>query len=447
MAGLIKGAVVKIMRKKITKKGLTAALLFICLASAGAYKTFFTHKQSFYSYRYPVEQNEFSSYEKEFDKIKNFYLDKIKNEPGNAHDKAMLAHYYLGAAKEFARDDFFEEAARYALASLKQQPSKNATALQVLANLAIARHESKRAQGYGQTLLRMDAVNPEAYSILIEASLQMGDIKEANRYADNLVQLFPSEASFTLRAQVLAEQGRAEEALVDYNQAFAVEEEDVAQALKTRNSFAKFCSDVGNIDLAEKVLKEALRINPKSSRTLYELGELKLKNQKAEEAATYFKQAFQESKQLTYLYAEARAHKEKGDEAYAKRLTAQIEAILRDQVKKNKRSANTTELIRLLLERGATSDIHEGLRLAKAEYTRRLDSESSLMLAWANEKNNNLLEARKHVREILSKNIKTPEIFHRASSIEKKLKNGPLADVYSKQAALEISSDYKTLWY
>ncbi len=440
------------MKKKFKQNGRTSALmaaigLVVCLSGAGLYKTFYAPKQSFYSYRYPVEQNEFSSYEKEFDKIKNYYMDKIKSEPGDAHDKAMLAHYYLGAAKEFSRDDYFEEAARYALASIKQQPSKNTTALQVLAQLALARHESRRAQGYGLTLLKMDAVNPVAYSILVEAALQIGDIKEANRYADNLVQLFPSEASFTLRAQVLAEQGRAEEALVDFNQAFAVEEEDVAQALKTRNSFARFCIDVGNIDLAEKVLKEALRINPKSSRTLYELGELKLKNQRPEEAADYFKQAFQESKQLSYLYAEARAHKEKGDDIYAKKLISQIETILRDQVKKNKRSANATELIRLLLERGAPSDIHEGLRLAKAEYARRMDSEASLFLAWANEKNNNLFEARKHVREILSKNIKTPEIFHRASSIEKKLKNGPLADVYSKQAALEISSDYKTLWY
>lgn len=437
----------KAIKKKITRKSLVASLLLLTLLSAGVYRMFFYQKPDFYSYRYPVEHNEFSSYEKEFDKIKNFYVDKIKNEPHNAHDKAMLAHYYLGAAREFARDDYFEEAARYALASIKQQPSKNPAALKVLAELALSRHESKRARNYGFTLLKMDPLTPEAYTILVESYLQTGELEDANKQADDLIALFPSQASFTLRAEVLAQQGRSEEALVDYNQAFIVEDEDVAQAVRTRNSFARFCMNVGKHDLAEKVLAEALRINPKSSRTLYELGELHLKLKKPEEAATYFKQAFQESKQLTYLYAEARAHREKGDIEYAKTLTTQIEGILREQVKKNKRSANTSELIRLLLERGAPGDIREGLRLAKTENARRMDSESSLLLAWALEKNNNLQEARKSIRGILSRNIKTPELFRRASSIESKLKNVPLAEVYSKRASLQISSDYKTLWY
>lgn len=435
---------------RFTKQGLVISLglIFVMVgAMAAGYRYFNKNKLDFYSYRYQVEQNDISSYEKEFDKIRDFYLDKIKTASNNSHDKAMLAHYFVGAGKEFSRDDYFDEAARYALASLKLQPFKNSTALEVLAELALARHESKRAQGYGQTLLKMDPVSPRAYSILVESFLQIGELKEANRYADNLVQLFPSEASFTLRAQVLSAQGRAEEALVDFNQAFIVEEEDIGQAVRTRNTFSKFCMDVGNIDLAEKVLKEALRINPKSSRTLYELGELSLRKKNHDEAADYFKQAFQESKQLSYLYAEAKAKKEKGDIEYAKTLTAQTEKMLRESVKKNRRSANVTALIRLLLDRSNPKDIKEGLALAKVESLRRMDSESSLLLAWAHEKNNNLLEARKSIREILSKNIKTPELFNRASSIEGKLKNAPLAEVYSKQAALKMSSDYKTLWY
>lgn len=443
----ITGAVVKAKKFKITRKGLIACFLLLALTAAGAYRVFLYQKPDFYSYRYPVEHNEFSSYEKEFDKIKNFYIDKIKSEPHNAHDKAMLAHYYLGAAREFSRDDYFEEAAKFALASIKQQPSKNSAALKVLAELALSRHESKRARNYGFTLLKMDPLTPEAYAILVESFLQTGELESANKHADDLIALFPSQASFTLRAEVLAQQGRAEEALVDYNQAFIVEDEDAAQAVRTRNSFARFCMNVGKNDLAEKVLKEAFRINPKSSRTLYELGELQLKMKKPEEASLYFKQAFQESKQLSYLYAEARAHKEKGDMEYSKTLITQIEGILREQVKKNKRSANAAELIRLLLERGNPADIREGLRLAKAENARRMDSESSLLLAWALEKNNNLHEARKNIRGILSRNIKTPELFQRASSIESKLKNRPLAEVYSKRASLQISSDYKTLWY
>jgi len=442
---------VKVMRKKIALKGALISLFFLSLLSAGLYfypcfyKTFFSAQQGLYTYRYPVEQNAFSSYEKEFDKIKNFYLDKIKKDPHDAQDKAMLAHYYLGAAREFSRDDYFEEAAKFALASLKQRPSKNFSALKVLAELALARHESKRALKYGFTLLKMDPLSPEVYNILIKSYLQSGELKEANRFADNLIQLFPNENSFTLRAEVLSLQGRTEEAWVDYNQAFGLEEENVAEAVRTRNSFARFCISVGHLDLAEKALKEALRINPLSSRTLYELGELKLKTKELDDATAYFKLAFQESKQLTTLYAQAQVAREKGEMLYAKNLVSKLEVILREQVRKNKRSVNAAALIRLLLERGNPRDITEGLRLARAQQARRLDSESTLLLAWAHEKNNNLLEARKGIREILSRNIKTPALFNRASSIEKKLKNSRLADVYSKKASLEISSDPLTL--
>lgn len=436
----------KVMKKRITLKGALVSLFFLSLLSAGVYfyKTFFSAQQGLYTYRYPVEESEFSSYEKEFDTIKNFYLDKIKRDPHDAQDKAMLAHYYLGAAKEFSRDDYFEEAAKFALSSLKQRPSKNFSALKVLAELALARHESKRALKYGFTLLKMDPLTPEVYNILVKSYLLSGDLQESNRFADNLIQLFPNENSFTLRAEVLALQGRTEEAWVDYNQAFALEDENVAEAVRTRNSFARFCMGLGHLDLAEKVLKEALRINPKSSRTLYELGELKLKTKELDDATAYFKQAFQESKQLTSLYAQARVAREKGDRVYAKNLVSQLELTLRMQTRKNKRSVNVETLIHLLLERGNPRDITEGLRLARAQQARRLDSESTLLLAWAHEKNNNLLEARKGIREILSKNIRTPALFNRASSIEKKLKNRQLADVYSKQAALEISSDAPT---
>jgi hypothetical protein len=159
---------------KFRKQGTVVTLIFTIVATAGLalfYRNFHKQKLDFYSYRYQIEQNDITSYEKEFEKIRAFYLDKIKTDPRNAHDKAMLAHYYAGAGKEFSRDDYFDEAAKYALASLKQQPLKNPAAVQVLAELALARHESKRAQGYGYTLLKMDTQSPVAYSVLVESAI------------------------------------------------------------------------------------------------------------------------------------------------------------------------------------------------------------------------------------------------------------------------------------
>lgn len=418
----------------MTKRIIVSMLLLSLLATLGV---LLANKNSDYLYTFSVLSINEEKRDRDFVNGVDSYLKKIKWNPTDHRSMAMLSRLYLERAKELDSKEYYLQAARYAYRSIAILPLYSPAAYFVLADIALVDHEFEKALHYAQIILTQKKSNsPEASLILAKSHFALGNFEQAMIFADELIALFPSEKAYTLRATILAGQGRDLEAMNDFEEAIKLLEDDPVQASYTRAAYARFLisrsAQKGNLATAKNLLEEALRITPHSSFALELMGSLYEKEKKFQDAVKYFKLGFKQSKQIIFLFKEAKSYQLAGNTELASTLFAQTESLLRPDLK-NAKSTSTIDLIRLLLERGRESDFSESLRLATREKNLRPTPEALILYSWALEVNGHLLEARKSLRGMLARNIHGEEVLKRAAIVETKLNNQNLANIYKNQ--------------
>lgn len=418
----------------MTKRIIISMMLLALLATLGVQ---LTNKKSDYVYTYSVLNISEEKRDRDFVSGVDFYLKKLKWNPTDHRSMALLSRLYVERAKELESKEYYLQAARYAYRSIALLPLNGPVAYFVLAEIALAENEFEKAIHYAQIILKQKkSSSPEASLILASSHFALGNFEQAMIFADNLITLFPSEKAYTLRANILAGQGRDQEAIFDFEEAIKLLEDDPVQASYTRAAYARFLITrsalKGNLATAKNLLDEALRITPHSSLALGLMGSLYEKEKKFQDSIKYFKLAFRQSKQIIFLFKEAKSYQVSGNKELASTLFAQTESLLRMELK-NARNSSAIDLIRLLLERGQESDFSESLRLATREKNLRSTPEALILYSWALEVNGHLLEARKSLRGMLARNIHDLEVLKRAAIVESKLKNQNLANIYKNQ--------------
>lgn len=414
------------------KKRIVISLSLLALLAALGIN--FAKQKSDYRYTYNLPVISDEKRHNDFRGQVEFYVKKISKNPGAHADMSLLAQLYAERAKELDSSEYYFLAARYAYKSINAMPLYNPAAYFVLADIALAQNDFTRAINLAHVILKQrKSKSPEAYIILSKSHFALGNLVDAMAYADELIAIFPSEKAFSLRAGILAEQGRNKEALTDYEEAISLREDDPVQASETRAMFANFLinrsTQASHLENAKKLLDEALRINPTSAIALGFMGKYYETEEKYSKAIFYYKEAFRQSKQFSYLIKEARVHKLANEAEIADLIFAQTEVLIRQDLKKSKMT-NARDLIRLMLERGNPLDYPETLYLASKSGIGRATTEALLLHAWALELNGQLKLARKMIRQILARNFHSEEVLERASSIEAKLKNKNLSDIY-----------------
>jgi tetratricopeptide (TPR) repeat protein len=326
-----------------------------------------------------------------------------------------------------------------ALHSLKVLPSFNGRSELILADIAQARHQFSRAIQIADHVLhdRYAHASPvQAYTLIVTSQLALGEVQAANRSADRLVDMFPNVSTHTLRALVMIAQGRSSEALHDFKRALELETfGDARESAWLRTMMARFYFKQGKLEEASDLLKEALRISPADHLALGLLAEVKLRQDKPNEAITHFEEAFSSSKQIIYLVGQVRAKAQAGDTPGAQELSEQVEKMIRKELANPKGYAHRTELVRLLLDRGGPRDNEEALQLTQAEAGLRRNSETLFYLAKAQSKNGRIVEARETIREVLRTGVQDSEYFDLAANIYDRLKDASEAKYYFEKSA------------
>lgn len=389
----------------------------------------YARKKSAYVYTYTLSDMSKTAMNEDLLKEITYYQNKLKKKSASSQDLTRLAQLYSRRAKTMNMPEYFEEARHLAYKSIGLMPQRNPNAFYVLADIALFNHDYKNAIDYAKVILNQKkSSSAEAYFILANSYFSVGNMVEANFFADELIANYPSERAYTLRAMIFSDQGRDDEAIADFEEAINQKEDDQEQAATTRAMYGKYFLDRstirGNLDRAYELLSESLRIYPTNSTALDLMGDYLEKDKNFNKAAMFYKKAFYESRQLKYLFKEASAHKKSGEKEFADKLFAQVEILLRDNLLQNKK-ADAAELIRFLLERGADKDYPEVMMLARAQVRKKESTESILLLAWSLEVNNKLNEANKFIRGLINKSVRSNEVLGRAKIIEEKLKTKP----------------------
>ncbi len=359
--------------------------------------------------------------------------ERIQKLPGEALDRAALSAAYLARARSSGANEDYEKAERLAKESLRSLPISNLGAKMTLARVAEARHEFKKAIGIAREVLS-ESRKSDALALLATSNLALGELNEASRAADTLVNDRPSLGNHSLRALVLTAQGRDAEAEYEFKRGIAAEDAgELAESTRTRCLLARFYLKRGRISEAEDLIHEALRISPGNHLALNLRGELELARGQFSSAEKYFFEAFSSSRQMIYFRNYGNAKKLKGNIAGAEQTWQEAEKILRKEIGSGG-YGHRLELVQLLLDRGKQSDLVEALKLAVEESRNRQSADSLRVLARAEARAEKWKEAREHLLQIARTGIKDADSYALAAQVESALGNQGLAKFYSDYA-------------
>ncbi|BAY07659.1 tetratricopeptide repeat protein [Calothrix sp. NIES-2098] len=373
-----------------------------------------------------------------------FYQEKVRQNPQSGLNLASLAQSYLKMAKATGESNWYLLAEQAAKRSLSNLPFNNHSAAIVLARVAQARHDFTEAIRLSQQVLKLQPRNDNALAILVTSNLAMGKLSEAKIAADALVNKIPTQSSLTLQALVLTAQGKDEAAIDTFKLALSVEEPgEIGSSASTRVLLGQFYYKHGQLELAEQLYQEALRILPRYPLALLHLAELETRKGNYQKAASLYAQVLPNNQKTSTIFdhavlrGQARIKQLQGDTLAASNLLNQAETLLRQENAAghtNGSFGHRRELARLLLDKNRPQDIAEALSLMQAEVSIRRDAQTLDTLAWALFRSGRVKEAQEIIQEAVRLGTQDGSIFYRAGIIAKALGNQEQAVSYEKLA-------------
>ncbi|BAY23506.1 TPR domain protein [Calothrix sp. NIES-2100] len=373
-----------------------------------------------------------------------FYQEKVRENPDSGLNLTALAQTYLKMAKATGESNWYLLAEQAAKRSLSHLPFNNQGAIIVLARVAQARHDFTQAIRLAEQVLKLQPSNDNAIAILVTSNLAMGNLPPAKTAADQLVNKLPSQGNLTLQALVLVAQGQDKAAIETFQYALAAEEPgELGTSAWTRVLLGQFYYKHGQLELAENLYKEALRILPRYPLALLHLAELETRKGNYQTAESLYAQVLPNSQKSATIFdhavlrGKAKLQQLQGNEAEARQLLNQAEILLRQENATghtNGSFGHRRELARLLLEKNHPQDTAEALSLMQAEINIRRDAQTLDTLAWALLRSGRLADAQAKIQAALQLGTKDAGIFYRAGIIAKALGNKEQALNYEKLA-------------
>jgi tetratricopeptide (TPR) repeat protein len=215
-----------------------------------------------------------------------FWERRVARDPDDFISATKLGEACLRQARLTGDLTFHTRAESSLKAALALSPG-HVPALVNLASVAQAQHRFREAASLGRKALALQANEPAAYAVWGDASLELGDLAEAEQATLQLHRLSPGLASFSRRARLRWLRGDAAGALADLQQASEAGERDGARAEDhawCRVERGQLLFRVGDFAGADLEYQTALKLCPGSHLALTHLAELRAAQQRFPEA-------------------------------------------------------------------------------------------------------------------------------------------------------------------
>jgi tetratricopeptide (TPR) repeat protein len=391
---------------------------------------FFRHNSLNSPYSYPFEPSAPGNNTLRLEKEIAFYQKKIAQDPESALNQASLAGTYLKMARATGEASWYLLAESTAQQSLAKMPFDNEAAVISLARVNLARHDFRQAL----KLIKPISKSENTLPLLVTAHLALGELDEAQKAANALVNRIPSLGSLTLKGLVEVSRGEDEAALKDLQQAIALEEpEEAGSSVWARTLLGRLYYKQGKLKEAESLYQESLRILPTYPPALLNLAQLEIRQGRYSEAEKLYSQIYLTLQKSPTVYDHvvlrgmARVKDLQGKTEEAKALRNQAETRLREDLTG---FGHQRELAQLLLERGNPKDISEAVSLMQTELKNRQDAETLDTWAEVLASAKRWQEAERAIQTAIKSGVKDPAIFQRAATISQALGKEAVAANY-----------------
>jgi tetratricopeptide (TPR) repeat protein len=355
----------------------------------------------------------------------------ISDKPMEYAGYNLLATVLVRRAQETSDVSFYAQAEDAVKKSLEIAPNNFETE-KIRVSILLGEHEYLAALEAAKTLNKRVPDDVMVYGLLTDASVELGNYKDAEESAQWMLNLRPGNLPALIRAARLRElfgdaEGAYELMEMAYQSTPPTETGERANLL-TQMGHVRFAT--GNTEAAEKLFQQALSVLPGYSCTLGNLARVRIAQKRYAEAVVLLQQRYQSVPRAKNLYELAEALQLAGREAEAGKAFADFETKARAE---SVRYDNSNRALVFYYADHAHLPV-KALDVAKLEYVWRHDVYTLDAYAWALHINGQDAEARKQIETALAVGVCDAKLFRHAGEIALKTGDVPAAKHYLKQS-------------
>lgn len=293
--------------------------------------------------------------------------------------------------------------------------------------LLLARHQYREALAQARPLNQGTPDDVEAWGLVSDAALNLGDYTEAERTAQWMLNLRSTNVGGLERGARLRELfGDNDGARQFWESAFRLTLADEEQRAWLATQMASLNRRTGHAGEAEALLRQVLQGNPAYQPALAELARVRIEQHQYAEAAAILRARYQKVPRPDVQFELARALQLDGQQQAAQAAYREFEQGARAAI--DAPYNYNRELVLYYTDRAPNPS--EALRIAKIEIARRQDVETLDAYAWALDASGNPAEAQKQIEKALAVGLRDSSFFYHAGAIASRLKDASAAEHY-----------------
>jgi tetratricopeptide (TPR) repeat protein len=338
----------------------------------------------------------------------------IQQNPKKGDSYAALANALLRRELETSDPKYRSEAEAAIEKALGIEPD-HFEALKARTMILLRDHEYSKAQELARKLNKRTPDDVPTYGLVAEASVALGDYKEAEEAVQWMLDMRPGNLPAYLEGATLREMfGEIEGARDFLSQAYQrirPEEAQERAAILLRLSHLALLNN--NPVSADRLVEQARKLFPAYPAATLQLARVRMAQKNYAEAADLFRQVNTIAPRTEYLFYLADALEKGGNVQEASGIFAEFE---KKAIAESEQADNANrELIRYYLD--GSKNVPDGLRLAKREASIRHDSHTLDLYAWGLYASGRKAEAKTQSDRAMAVGLRDPDVLAHAKMI------------------------------
>ena len=374
------------------------------------------------------------------DKVIATWRQKTRQYPQDDRFRVKLGDALMQRARETG------DLSNYALANSAFQTAldlnpKSAAAMIGMAWVHGAMHQFEASIEWAEKAIAMEPKTPEAYGLLGDAAVEMGDYDAAFGYYQKMLDIRPDLSSYSRGGHLLFVTGDIQGAIELMRKAIAAGAPFAENTAWCRAELAHMLWSTGDLPAAEQVIRTGLEQTPNNHHLLAAMGKVKAaRNDSAAAIAAYEKAVAISPRHdsqvaLRDLYAYA------GQPGRAAAQFQQVEKIHR----LHRKNGIQGDILRARFYADHDMQLPAALAEAQRMYQKYKNVFVADTLAWCYYKNGRYQKARNFIEMALRFRTPDPQIWFHAGMIYGKLGEQDLARKHLKQA-LGLNSNFHPVY-
>lgn len=353
---------------------------------------------------------------------------KTTGNPTDATNWLNLGDALMQKARESANHQYYDMGERAYNQSLVLYPRKS-EAMTGLAWVAGERHLFPQSIEWANKALAINAKDEEAYGLIGDAQIELGDYNEAYKSYQKMLDIRPDLASYSRGATLLYLTGDTRKGMWLMTKAIKAGGAYSENSAWCNAKLAEMLVGEGAVMPAESILKDAIKVAPNDYHVLAAMGKIKTARGKYEEAIELYKKAVAVAPQHNGLVALGDLYETTGQKDKAEETFTLVEKLHEEHKKYG--SADELYMARFFADHDrqlpralAIADLHKDAKNAVAADT----------VAWVYYKNGKLPEAKTAITRALTATAPDAAVLYHAGMIDARLGAVVSAKKYIYQA-------------